>query len=427
MKIKIVNNSGIALISSVFIALFLSILAGAAFMSSQMQLSMVEQKRSVQEAFYAAESGIERSVFELRRNPAWVPGQDGFAAIENARLNTVAGDDNSTIGFYSVKVVDGGFVSNLGQSRWVQSIGRDAFNHLTRVIVARILVDDLTRFIVSTPGNLKVKSGASIDADILGQNISFNINQSIIDDAARGITVNGDILYINQINPNDPNADPDITISGDIINYPSITFPGIDTAFYTQLAQDLSPLEGYHAQGNLNVDLSRLDQLNSDPNFKPLIIYADGNITLHGEFPHSLVVVAGGNINIIGDILPDTSFGLPQMPQIGLFAKKDVIIPDGAVNSGGDLSVEAFVMADGGGESDGVFSAQSSSTLGTFNFNGSIFVRAKSEEVSAIDLNIFEQRNYTHNPNLNVPFTPYIANIIEWKEANISDPFPPEE
>jgi len=70
MKNKINKNSGIALISSVFVALFLSILAGAAFMSSQMQLSMVQQKRSVQEAFYAAESGIERSVFELRRNPA---------------------------------------------------------------------------------------------------------------------------------------------------------------------------------------------------------------------------------------------------------------------------------------------------------------------------------------------------------------------
>ena len=112
------------------------------------------------------------------------------------------------------------------------------------------------------------------------------------------------------------------------------------------------------------------------------------------------------------------------VPQLGLFAKQDVIIPDGVVGAGGDLTFEAVVVADGGGNSDGVFEAQSSVALGTLNFTGAVSVRGENDAIS-VDLNIFSTRDYAHQPNTGIPFTPFIANKVSWQESNLSVVFPP--
>jgi len=418
------SQSGYILLSAVFIALFLTMLLAAAFLRSESQLKETNQRRDVQEAFYAAEAGIDRAISELRMNPDWQPGTNGIPAITNERLNSVSADDSTTIGFYSLEVSDGGFLTNLGETRWVRSIGRSALTNLPRVIISRILIDDPSRFLMSTPGALRFKSGAQVDADILGKDLYFDVNDTL-PLAERMITVNGDVLYINQVNPNDPAADPDININGVVEKYPSITFPGVDVSRYSSLAASHSPLEGYSIDGNLNVDFENLDLLNSDPAFNPVIIFASGDIHISGEFDRSILIVAGGNIFIEGDIVPDPNAGLPMTPNVGLFAKQDVIIADGVVPAGGDLELEAFVIADGGGNSKGEFRAESTVGLGTFNFKGAVSVRGEGGNKTGIDLSIFAVRNYSHNPNLSVPFSPFIANIISWQEANLSIPFPP--
>ncbi len=418
------SESGFILISAVFVALFLTLLLGAAFMRSQMQIREAAMRRYAQEAFYAAESGVDRALFELRQNPNWTPGAGGFAAVVDEPLETIPGDATTTIGFYSINVGNGGFLAPLGDTRWVRSIGRDIDNNLTRVILARVLIDDPSRFIMSTPGVLRFKSGSQLDADVLGNELFFDVNTTL-PAAQRAIDVNGDVLYINNVNPSDPMADPDINISGNVTQYPSITFPGVDLSRYSSLATSNSPLNGYYSASDLTVDLENLSTLNNDPLFDPLIIYADGDIRITGEFSDSVVVVASGNIYIEGDIEPDPAHGLAQPPQIGLFAKQDVIIEDGVVPAGGDLNLEAFVIADGGGSSNGEFNAESTVGLGNFNFTGSISVRGEGGGTTGIDLSIFATRSYTHNPNLSVPFSPYIANIISWQESTVADVFPP--
>lgn len=418
------SQSGYILLSAVFIALFLALLMSAAFLKTGSQLRVTHQRQNVQQAFYAAEAGIDRAIYELRRNPDWQPGVNGNPPVIDERLNAVTSDDSTVIGFYSLEVLDGGFLTNLGESRWVRSVGRDTLSDLPRVIMARILIDDPSRFLLSTPGALRFKSGSQIDADILGKDLYFDVNVTLPEDE-RMITVNGDVLYINEINPNNPAADPYININGAVERYPSITFPGVDISRYSSLAASHSPLEGYSVDGDLNVDLENLSQLNNDPAFNPMIIYATGDIHISGEFGRSVLIVAGGNIFIEGDIIPDQNAGLSVTPNIGLFAKQDVVIADGVIPAGGDLELEAFVIADGGGSSKGEFRAESSVGLGIFDFKGAISVRGEGGNKTGIDLSIFSVRNYSHNPNLSVPFSPFIANIISWQETDLNAPFPP--
>ena len=85
MQIK-KSNSAFVLILSVTLVLFLGILLSAALLRTQMQLQESDQRLDSQRAFYAAETGIERSLFEIRQNPQWrstAPGQPAMSYSGN--------------------------------------------------------------------------------------------------------------------------------------------------------------------------------------------------------------------------------------------------------------------------------------------------------------------------------------------------------
>lgn len=414
------REQGFVLLSVMFIVLFLSIISAATFLRSDVELRETIVRKETQDAFYAAEAGIDRAISELRSNPDWLLG----GKLINIPLEIRPGQSSTTIGFYSLQVEDGGAINNFGETRWVRSVGLDKEKKATRVILARVLIDDPADFLISSPGKLEIQSGAVIDADILGNDISFNVNKALADPDEKAITVNGDVLYISSVFPEDPTSDPDITINGDVVQYPTITFPGVDLPHYEEIAKAQAPVYGYFEDGDLTVDLNNLGALGGDPAFfQPLIIFATGNIHISGDIPHSMLVVAGGNIFITGDIEPALNNG--ATPQIGLFAKQNVIIPNGVVEGGGDLTLHAFVVADGGGSSNGEFKTESTVALGTLDFKGAISVRSEDPNTTGIDLNAFATRNYTHEPDLNIPFNPFIANILDWKEVGINDLFPP--
>jgi hypothetical protein len=94
------------------------------------------------------------------------------------------------------------------------------------------------------------------------------------------------------------------------------------------------------------------------------------------------------------------------------------------------LTIEALVVADGEGNSEGVFKAQSAPfSLDSLNFTGSISVRGDGPS-AAVDMQAFANRQYNFNPQLSsnstIPFNPFIANVIEWREAELTDQFPPQ-
>lgn len=427
--IRLNNNGGFILLSVIFAALFLSILLAVAMLGSTMQLKEVDSRRAIQESFYAAETAVEQAVFELRRNPAWSPGVSGQAALNSVRLNRVAGDDTSTIGFYSINVGDGGVFQGWN-TRWVMAVGEDSLRVVKKNILARVIVENPSRFLVSTLGDLRIGSGARVDADIFAQDLFFEVNDSL-GSPAKEINVNGDVFYIRSIN-GDTNPAVRFGPQSQRRQSPAMTFAGVDVNYYRWLAQNLrSANQAVYASNNLSVNLSNLDVLSNNLGgiFAPLIIFAEGDVRISGQYDNSMLVVAGGNIYLDGDVLPHTPPGTTVRPQIGLFAKKDLIIPSNvAQGQNGNMSVEAFVMADGEGSSNGVLIAQGPKfSKGILNFDGAIAVRGESR--TGVDLNAFAVRNYTFNPELNnnrsIPFSPFIVNVIQWKEVPLNSPLPP--
>lgn len=411
------SRRGAVLIVSLLILVFLTILLGAAMLRSNMQIREVVNRRQVQEAFYAAEAGVNRAVFELRQNPVWRVLEPDLLDYTNIPLTVTVAGSEVTIGSYSILEVKDNTARFQGwDTVWVTVRGRDADNDLSRTIKALVIVDNPTRFLISTLGLLQITSGSTLNADVLANTINFAVNDSL-PAPANEIHMGGEVLYITSVaNANNPAVffSPDHPAP---VRTSSITFPGVVLDKYLGIANDLLPqnLSYVHSStSRLDVDLSNLDSLGpgGEP-FQPRIIYAAGDVYLSGEYDHSLTVVAGGNIYITGSVEP-TGAGSPTRPQIGLFAKRDVLIPQNVVTNEGNINIEAFVLADGG-----AFIAQGPKfSQGTLNFNGAIFVRGRG--TTGVDLNVFRNRVYNYNPNLNtnrsIPFLPFIVNIVQWQE-----------
>ena len=56
------NKNGAVLLLSLVVTVFLSVLIGAAMLRSDVQRQEVTQRHSLQESFYAAETGIEHNL-----------------------------------------------------------------------------------------------------------------------------------------------------------------------------------------------------------------------------------------------------------------------------------------------------------------------------------------------------------------------------
>jgi hypothetical protein len=411
------NNSGVVLLLSLVVTIFLSVLLGAAMLRSDVQVKEVMQRSSKQESFYAAEAGIDDAIYNLRQNASWKPGQGGVPPIVDKAFDVTIAGVAQTIGFYSITVEDAAQF-NGWESRWITSSGKDSDGIITRTIKARVIVESPTKFLISTLGALHMTSGSQLNADVLAKDAYFDVNTSL-PSPENQIQLNGDVHYINS-KTGETNPAVVFTAGHSAKRSPSITFAGVDINRYKTLAQNLSTNNlGYYNNGNLTIDLANLSSLNATapPPFKPQIIYADGDVNVVGQYDSSVLVVASGNIYINGDIVPDPSAQIP--PQIGLFAKGDVIIPE-ATAATGDLSIEGFILADGGVTgSKGAFIAEGAKySKAQLNFKGSISVRGTG--TSAVDLNTFNKRNYDFNPDLSnnrtIPFTPFIVNTVQWQE-----------
>lgn len=411
------NQTGAVLLVSLLILAFLTTLLGAAMLRSNMQVKEVVSRRQVQEALYAAEAGVNRAVYELRQNPVWRVASPVPPEYTDVVLDHDVSGTATTIGYYSILEVKDNPVKFQGwDTVWIIVRGADRDNEVTKTLKALAIVDNPTRFLISTLGTLQITSGSNLNADVLATDINFAVNESL-PSPSNEIHMGGDVLYINTVkNATNPAVffDP---MSPAPVKTTSITFPGVNLPKYHDLAVSLQATNLSYVHPNasrLDVDLSNLDGLSPGTgDFAPKLIYSPGDVYLSGEYDHSITVVAGGNIYINGNIVPDST-AAGARPQIGLFASRDVQIPASVASGGEDLNIEAFVLADGG-----TFSAEGPKfSKGTLNFNGAIFVRGRG--TNSVDLNVFRNRTYDFNANLNtnrsIPFLPFIVNIVQWQE-----------
>lgn len=412
------NNQGLALVASITLTVFLGLLLGSAMLRTQLQLEEADTRLAAQQAFYAAETGVENAIYEIRRNPQWRPGENAPAVTDKV-LRVDDSETATPVGLYSIEVVDADNFKGF-ESVWVKSTGKDTTGKIARSIRARLIVEDPTAFFVSTAGDLRIGSGSSFDNNILGKDIFFDVDESILAPEKKQITINGDIFFLGQVFgiPH-----PSVHINGGIAKSPTVTFAGVDLERYRGIAQHGG---GRYESGdfiyNGDIDLANLATANG-------LVFAEGDVHISGVIKDSLLIVAGGNIYVEDDLVPALPPGggsEETAPQLGLLAKKDVIIPEGAPD---EISIEAFIMADGDtGSQGGIFTAAGQKfNKSTINFHGAIAVRGQDARTAA-DLNVYQTRNYSYNTQLRenrkIPFLPFVAIIVRWEETNPGDPLP---
>jgi hypothetical protein len=440
------TEQGFVILSVMVIAVFLSILLGASMMRSNMHLQETQSRIRVQEAFYAADSGIDRAVFELRRDPRWglngedMCDDDGVADTVKCSAS-VRNEEGQHRGYYDVFLADAWSWNSWPETRWIRSEGWDAERKIRRVILARVIVQNPSRFMISTLGDLHVVSGAVITADMFSRDVYFDINPNFPDEMRKVTIDGGQVMYLREA----INAGHDDIIGHESIvqSETSITFAGVDTMRYRALVEELID-QGQGrgcSPGIANPLILNISDLSNVTDCKKAeVIFYDGDIQIHGEYDSSRLIVATGNIYIMGNLepTPDSPTDLSKRPQIALLAAKDVIIPSAVVQEtdgtpGQLLTIESFIMADGQGDAKGTFIAEKpkDKVTSSLNFTGSIAVRGRDMPgVSAVNLDVFRNRNYVHNVvNVgntgNISFLPFIVNIISWKEVAGSDSFPP--
>jgi hypothetical protein len=410
MFMKTMKNRGFALPVSIIMVLSLSIFLSIALMRQDMQLKENRARLSSQQAFNAAESGVERSVFELRRDPTWRPG---LALVEPVVLEPVMvdpADPATAIGYYSLQVVEGAALGPL-PTVWVRSTGFDIEQNVVRVVQARIIIQVPTAFFISTVNSLHIGSGTRIQSSVLARDVYFDVDPSF---TQPDINVEGDVLYMRSIAGQ---ASSYVHIAGGVTPTSAMTFLGVDLSRYRDLAQ----AQGHYEAASFvytGSDISR-DNLTA-PNG---VVFSEGDIHIAGPVVDSMIFVARGNIYIEGDLTASAS----SNAQLGLLAKKDVIIPRSAPSN---ITVDAFVLADGdAGSQGGILLAEGAKgSKQSITFNGAIAVRGDGVRTAA-DLNVYQTRSYLYNEQLRtnpqIPFLPAMANIYLWQEVDPGDPFPP--
>lgn len=404
---------------TIIIILVLGFMMGSVFMRANTLLSETDTRIFSQQAFYAAEAGIEYAVYQLRLDKDFDPSAMPNG-LQNVPLLSDVNDSGSVIGTYSIQLDRNGEKVNDFDTVWVRSTGTSTGRGLienksgqaiSRSIVTRVMLIDPTEFFISTLGNINFVGGASFDHSILAKNIKFETNPST------PISIDGDVLYMQSITGYDhanPDATPQISIPSEkkVEQSPSITFTGLDLNFYRQLAQEGG---GYYASTlELSGELTA-EQFNSTNG----VIFAEGNITIEGEYKDDLVIVSARDILFSGSLQEAND---EENPQIGLLAKDNVIING---NAPPNLTIDAFILADGGR----FFANGNQYSKGNLDFYGAISVRGTSGSESGVNLSVYSTRDYEYNDQLStnrrIPFLPRIANIIEWYEGNPNDNFPP--
>ncbi len=408
------SQRGAVLLVSLIVMIFLSVLLSAAMMRSDVQMKEVDSKKRQQEAFYAAETGVDAAIYNLRQNSMWKPGRNGFGAMDNVAFQIPEGQNMKTIGFYTIDVADTAKF-NTWESRIITSTGKDSEGKISRVLKVQVIVESPTRFLISTAGPLHIISGAEINADVLAKDIYFDIDSPPPNDE---IQMKGDAFYTST-STNDSNPAVKWQNGKKSLPAPSLTFAGVDLNRYELLAVNLrSSQQGYYYDGDLDINFNNLGALDSgiDP-AKLKIIYAKGNIHVSGKYSKSILVVSAKNV-LIDDSIYSGNASLPA--QLGLFAHGDIIIPRSTAVAG-DLTVEGFLLSDGNlpGSQGTFFADGDKGSKGNLNFKGSISVRGTGPQ--AVDLNVFKKRKYDFDNNFvnnrTIPYLPFIVNIVKWKET----------
>lgn len=351
-------------------------------MQTSSLLKYGQASRNAQDALYAADTGLQYALGQLRVDMGWA-GTQTWQTIENNGI---------IYGRFKVGVDTSNITIN-GPWRYipVKVVGLNADQTATRQLSATIRAQSPAAFFMSSISNLVIDPGSIIDSDIMGKTITFTTPS-----AGRSITVNGSVQYFENVFGFDPN-NPYLVVAGGVAKIDPVTFVAIDKDRY----QALAVADGYAFSGDLTLS-GLLDRTLAHNG----VIYVDGNVFIDGSVVDPMVVVATGNIFIVGNL----TYNDPSDPliQLGLFAKGNIIIANA---TGGDQTVQAFLISEKMLVLKGTGQA--------LHFKGAMAIRGSPTDISAINLSNFRQRHYAYHKelftNCTIPAMSHMADIFEWR------------
>jgi len=398
------KKQGYALLTSILACLFLGMFIGLSFMRSSSLSRRGVVSRNAEDALYAADSGLQYALSELRSSGINWTGTTGFQNIEN----------NGTVyGSYQITINSTGIQED---PPWklipMTIIGRNAGQTASRQVNAVIRAQSPAAFFLSSISDLVAAPGGTVDGNVMGRNVTFG-NAT----ASQPINVNGVVQYFNNLygyDPNNPSATPDIHISGNpaTTQIDPVAFVGIDKARYQGLA--CTNNSGYCQQsGNLTISGTLDRQYNfagSGTNAQNGVVYVNGNVYISATVAQSMVIVATGDIHVTGDVAYSDQTD-PSI-QLGLFAKGNIIVD--SVAPGGNRTLQAMLISE-----NRLFAQGGVSSLGTLNFKGAMAIKGQpNTTTTAIDLAPFLYRNYTYHSelftNCTIPAMSYMADVETW-------------
>lgn len=402
------NERGFLLPMTIIVALLLSFFAAIIISRVQREGRSTTDQSLDLKAMDLADAGIQAAVARLRQTP-------------NDRTELrgeMVGIGKYRVAFYSRGTIDPSAAGNISDVMIVSTgsvvssffkVGVStslAVGSGVKVVQAYVRVSNPGDFFAASAGDLSIRYGTDLrGAKVYGRRVNFTgppANTMIQDlttlDGISDYGAGGPAFLKNSGscgNPSDPTTCAQLA-PRDVDN--PMVFPVLDSA----------RMDYYESLGTVPPQIAGQYTLQGTINGPPHVYYAPGDIHVSGEIVGQVVIVAGGNIIIDGDVTradptdPDT----PGPHQAVLFSARDIILRP----TSDDMRVDGYLMAPNGR----LQVDQASPIRQNFTLNGGMMVRDGADVASRFS----GARTYNYDSTFSSsppPFMPYTADVVRWR------------
>ena len=423
------NNKGFVLILSYSVIAVLLVIVAAYTARSIAEWRAAERERNSIAAFYAAEAGVDYGLTWLRAQNSPPSGTANISLSSGPTLKT---------GSYTV-VIDPDNANPTAYLKKYMVISTGTFNDSSRRVSYQVQVDSFARYIWLTDLEVFKQTGHNIpvyftSGDTLTGPVHTNGSYNISGNPVFNDLASSSENFVNYLHGGPPTDNPTFA-QGLQLGVEEIKMPSKALDLRTAAVQGGYHFEGpttivLNSNGTMTVTNSKLNPTTSImalPSNGAIFVTgarAGENLSISGTLKGQLSVGTNRDMVITGDVKysDDPRINPNSTDMLGLIAEKDMVISQNASPAGGNLTIQASIMA-----MDDSFYLENwqSGLKGTLNVYGGIiqdsrgpigtFNSSTNQKVSGYT------KNYVYDPRLKTsppPFYPTTGDYVglSWRE-----------
>lgn len=330
------NEHGQTVIFGVFLLLIFAAYGVVIVMNMAEESSSVAYGFRAREAVYAAESGLEYAIEEIK-----------------AGMNNAGNINDLMIGGTSVDV-------NNVNDTLLSAVAKTSEPALTRTVELRIEVSSLPAALfyalyVSNQGNLKLEAKTTIDGDVL-----FNGNDLKI---GKKMSFKESVIFVPRVASIQNKSGKQITRHDYMyLDEPPDDFPALDTGYYDAYIDNLY---GYESVGPVINKKTKLKD------FEDSVLYRDGDLEIKAQVQGPGIICASGDITVEKKV----EIG----PDVQMLSGGEIAFSKGSVTSGKTIASLLFArgkveLSDGARVTAAVISTGDVNLKKTVKLKGTCFV-----------------------------------------------------